>query len=65
MTDTRKRLTMDGYGQLKPLTEGKIVKGGRNLSTKIIERPAPPALLQPKSAPAQTVTAKHGTARKP
>jgi hypothetical protein len=57
---------MDGYNnKLKPLTEGTIVKGGRNLSTKITERPAPPALLQPKIAPAPTVTAEPGIARKP
>jgi hypothetical protein len=62
MTDRPKvvhGMTMDGgFGKIQPLTEGYIAKGGRNLSSKIVERPpAPPVLTKGGQAPAPTATA--------
>lgn len=52
------RMAMDGSGKIKPLTEGYIAKGGRNLASKIVERPpAPPVLTQGGQAPAPTPAA--------
>ncbi len=46
MTENSKNFAMDGgFGRVKPLTEGYISKGGKNLSSKIIERPPAPAIL--------------------
>ncbi len=38
-------MAMDGFGKIQPLTEGYISKGGRNLTTRIVERPPAPAVL--------------------
>jgi len=64
MSDGRKVVNgtgMDGFGRIPPLTEGPVVKGGRNLTSKIIERPpAPPILSQGGKAPAPAPAAKTG-----
>jgi hypothetical protein len=40
----------DSTRKIAPLTEGYVVKGGRNIGSRIKERPAPPPAL--KTAPA-------------
>ncbi|WP_155856286.1 MULTISPECIES: hypothetical protein [Acidiphilium] len=50
-------MEMDGFGKIKPLTEGYIAKGGRNLSSTITQRPPAPAVLtQGGKAPAPATT---------
>ncbi len=38
-------MAMDGFGKIPPLTEGYIAKGGRNLTSQIVQRPPAPAVL--------------------
>ncbi len=37
----------DMFGKVKPLTEGYVVKGGINTTTRITTRPPPPAPMRP------------------
>lgn len=38
---------MDGFGKVKPLTEGRVNKGGINPTSRITVRPPPPAPMRP------------------
>jgi len=42
MTDYKKGMAMDGFGKLRPVTEGYVVKGGVNKKTNITVRPPAP-----------------------
>lgn len=42
MTNPKKGMTMDGFGKLRPVTEGYVVKGGVNTQTRITVRPPAP-----------------------
>jgi len=46
MTDQRKT-AMDGFNKVKPITEGYVVKGGVNTTSRITTRPPPPAPMKP------------------
>lgn len=37
----------DSFGKVKPLTEGYVVKGGVNTTTRITTRPPPPPPMRP------------------
>lgn len=52
--------TMDGFGKVKPLTEGYEVKGGINTTSRIVTRPPPPG---PMRAPAGSVATKPPTSK--
>lgn len=45
MTD--RKMTMDGFSKVKPITEGYAVKGGVNTTSRITTRPPPPSPLRP------------------
>jgi hypothetical protein len=49
MSDPSKRvggMAMDGFGRVRPLTEGHLRKGGLNATSQIRERPPGPAPMR-------------------
>lgn len=46
----RQGTTMDGFGKVKPITEGYVVKGGVNSVSRITTRPPAPQPMQLVSA---------------
>lgn len=46
MTNPR-GMAMDGFGKVKPISEGYVVKGGVNSTSRITTRPPPPAPMRP------------------
>lgn len=57
-------LALEGFTRVKPLTEGHIVKGGVNTTSKITTRPPAPAKFEPRArASDPSTTAKPGSNR--
>jgi len=50
------KMAMDGFGRVKPLTEGYLSKGGQNSTSKITARPPAPAPMRPASSSASSQT---------
>jgi hypothetical protein len=44
------KMAMDGFGKVKPITEGYVVKGGVNATSRITTRPPAPAPMRPAAA---------------
>ncbi len=40
-------VAMDGFDKVRPITEGRVDKGGINTTSRIIVRPPPPAPMRP------------------
>ena len=59
---TERRNTMDGFSKVKPISEGYVVKGGINATSRIVTRPPAPAPMRPA---ASSVTATPAAATKP
>lgn len=47
-------LAMDGFNKVKPITEGRVVKGGVNTTSRILTRPPPPQPMRPATGAAAT-----------
>jgi hypothetical protein len=43
----RQDIAMDGFNKVKPITEGHVVKGGVNSTSRITTRPPAPAPMRP------------------
>ncbi len=48
----RRTMAMDGFSKVKPITEGYVVKGGVNATSRITTRPPAPAPMRPSGASA-------------
>ena len=40
-------VAMDGFDKVRPITEGRVNKGGINTTSRITVRPPPPAPMRP------------------
>lgn len=52
----RNTYAMDGFGKVKPLSEGYVVKGGINATTQVTTRPPPPRPMRPAASTASGAT---------
>jgi hypothetical protein len=61
---TDRRVAMDGFSKVRPLTEGYIVKGGVNTTSRITTRPPAPQPMRPSPSAATSVPEPSKPARK-
>jgi hypothetical protein len=61
MSNKVRGMAMDGFGKLRPVMEGYVVKGGVNNTTRIVARPPAP---KPSATAANSSTHKAITSSK-